>query len=596
MWKKILSIYALLYIPVLLLSLFLYFNHRNRQIEILIDGQTKDASIKNDLFVNQCSALIHDVDYWSNITYPEEFEPNGKDASFIKPYVDIIKGITNYDQFRFINLTGKEIFRVERKGGNDLELGELQDKKERSYVKAGLKLKRGQIYVSKISLNREHGEIEIPYNPVLRVVAPIFDINKEKIGIVVVNFRMAKILALIKYQIVNNNISLIDSNNKIITSTLYDDDLPSEIPTQNIEDKAAFDIPDKIMNKDTTFMINKNIWTIKNVGIRNSILKDKRLSNNGLEIVTPTDWKLILQIPKEVFNDYLAIFFQSIVTFNIIAMVCLFAIAVILQKSRIQKEKYYTELETKNHDLENKRNLLLEKNRNITSMNERLEVRNKQLSEFNYLVSHNLKAPVASMSVIMDIIKNEEPENIPKLLPKLDQVTTSITDFTNDISNYVSLLDNKKIDIENITLSEVIDAIQNEFAATVLDQTDFDVLVNLKAWNQLLFSKLYLHSILQNLLSNAIKYRKEGVKSFILFETGMEQGIKVLYIKDNGLGINLERHSGNIFKLYKRFHRNISGKGIGLFLIKSQLEALNATIDIESQEGVGTTFKIKFKE
>ena len=65
-------------------------------------------------------------------------------------------------------------------------------------------------------------------------------------------------------------------------------------------------------------------------------------------------------------------------------------------------------------------------------------------------------------------------------------------------------------------------------------------------------------------------------------------------MRDNGIGLNLNRHGDNVFKLYKRFHRNISGKGMGLFLIKSQLEALNATISIDSEEGVGTTFKIKF--
>ena len=65
-------------------------------------------------------------------------------------------------------------------------------------------------------------------------------------------------------------------------------------------------------------------------------------------------------------------------------------------------------------------------------------------------------------------------------------------------------------------------------------------------------------------------------------------------IKDNGIGINLNRHGENVFKLYKRFHRNISGKGIGLFLVKSQLEALDATITIESKENIGTTFKIYF--
>jgi chemotaxis protein histidine kinase CheA len=46
--------------------------------------------------------------------------------------------------------------------------------------------------------------------------------------------------------------------------------------------------------------------------------------------------------------------------------------------------------------------------------------------------------------------------------------------------------------------------------------------------------------------------------------------------------------------LYKRFHRDVSGKGMGLFIVKSQLEAMNASITVDSEVGVGTTFKIKF--
>ncbi|WP_349351540.1 ATP-binding protein [Flagellimonas sp. MMG031] len=65
-------------------------------------------------------------------------------------------------------------------------------------------------------------------------------------------------------------------------------------------------------------------------------------------------------------------------------------------------------------------------------------------------------------------------------------------------------------------------------------------------------------------------------------------------MKDNGLGIDLERHGDNLFKLYKRFHRDVSGKGMGLFIVKSQLEAMNASITVDSEVGVGTTFKIIF--
>jgi len=175
-------------------------------------------------------------------------------------------------------------------------------------------------------------------------------------------------------------------------------------------------------------------------------------------------------------------------------------------------------------------------------------------------------------------------------------ITTSLIDFTKDIGDYASLLDEKNIKVEEVNLEKLIEQVKNEFSETLLDSTDFEVVTNLDGWTHVTFSKFYLHSIIQNLLSNAIKYRRGDVKSFVLFETKMENDEKVLLINDNGLGINLKTHGENVFKLYKRFHRNISGKGIGLFLVKSQLETLNANITIESAQEIGTKFKINFKK
>ncbi len=593
--KKIIPVFALLYIPILLLSFYLFYVHKNKQLEILSSAQTKESIIKKDLLIDQCFALIHDVNYWSKIRYPNEFEPYGKDTTFLKPYVELIKGITNYDQFRFINLEGKELFRAERNGTNSLKLGELQDKNNRFYVKEGLKLEPGQIYVSTITLNIENGKIEVPYKPVLRVVGPIFDQNNEMLGIVVINFRMGKILDLIKNRLVDNNISLVDSTNKIITSTLYKEDLPSEIPSLKIETAAAFYFPFMNIERDTTFMAKGSIWTIKNIDLNNSRLKNDLIGKDFLEIKSPVNWKLFMQIPKEMINDNLSTFYQSIVTFNAFAILALLAVTIVFQKNRIQKEKFYDELEIKNARLSRKRNLLQKNNIEISEINHRLETRNKQLSEFNYMVSHNLRAPVTSMSVIVEMIKNEkELEKINFLLPKLEQVFKSIIDFTHDIGDYVSLLDEKNITLEDVNLKKLLDQVKNELSGTLLDASEFEILVDLKAWTHVKFSKFYLHSVFQNLISNAIKYRRNDVRSFILFKTGMENEGKVLLVKDNGVGINLKRHGENVFKLYKRFHRNISGKGIGLFLVKSQLEALDATISIESKENLGTEFKINF--
>jgi signal transduction histidine kinase len=67
-----------------------------------------------------------------------------------------------------------------------------------------------------------------------------------------------------------------------------------------------------------------------------------------------------------------------------------------------------------------------------------------------------------------------------------------------------------------------------------------------------------------------------------------------LEITDNGLGIDLKRKGKEVFGLYKRFHYHVEGKGMGLFMVKTQVEALGGTIKIESEVNKGTTFTISF--
>ncbi|MBI3521149.1 MAG: ATP-binding protein, partial [Bacteroidetes bacterium] len=70
----------------------------------------------------------------------------------------------------------------------------------------------------------------------------------------------------------------------------------------------------------------------------------------------------------------------------------------------------------------------------------------------------------------------------------------------------------------------------------------------------------------------------------------------VVKFTDNGIGIDVEKHREKMFKLYQRFHDNSDGRGLGLYLVKSQMEAIGGTIDVESEVGVGTTFTLKFRK
>ncbi|WP_437370969.1 sensor histidine kinase [Maribacter litoralis] len=592
---RVLRMFLGLYLPLLALTFYVFYHQKEKQIKELTEYQKRDAKIKKEYFLEQCNNLLHDTKYWSNLEYPVDFDPMNKHTAFMDRYIELIKEITDYDQFRFIDLEGREFFRAVRKDADSVVIGNLQNKENHLYVKEGLELKKNQLYLSHISLNRENGVIEKPNKPVIRAVAPIFDTTETKIGLVVINFKMKRVLDQLKNKIADTELYLLDENQRVISSSLHKEDLPYE--SGKVDNLLPRDLISNTIgiNHDSTIIEKEYIWRLQPIILNGTNNSFGSISNQPSEIVTPTNWYMIVEIPPRLLASNIEALYDSLITFNVISFISLLTLCYVFQKKKLEKEHFYKELESKNILLTRSKEKLEENNIKVKKINNSLEIRNKQLSDFNYLISHNLRSPVTSMSVVVEMIRKEKnPEILNQLLPKLDQVANSITNLTKDINEYVSILDNKEIKLSNINLTDLIEEVKHEFTETLLDDSDFEVLLKLDAWNQITFSKFYLQSILQNFVSNAIKYKREEVDSYILFESAIEDKRKVLYVRDNGIGLNLNRHGDNVFKLYKRFHRNISGKGMGLFLIKSQLEALNATISIDSEEGVGTTFKIKF--
>lgn len=108
------------------------------------------------------------------------------------------------------------------------------------------------------------------------------------------------------------------------------------------------------------------------------------------------------------------------------------------------------------------------------------------------------------------------------------------------------------------------------------------------------FNPSYLESILLNFTTNAIKYSHPDRIPEIYYDLEKENDKFVLKIKDNGLGIDLDRHGEKLFGMYKTFHNNPDARGIVLFITKNQIESMGGKVEVESKKNIGTTFKIFF--
>ena len=128
----------------------------------------------------------------------------------------------------------------------------------------------------------------------------------------------------------------------------------------------------------------------------------------------------------------------------------------------------------------------------------------------------------------------------------------------------------------------------------MLNKYKIQLITDFEQTEHINFPSKYLNSILSNLISNSIKYRSPDRQPCITLST-LKQGKKTLLkISDNGLGIDLKKHGHNMFKIGKVFHRTQNSKGFGLFMTKTQIEAMGGTIEVESEPDQGTTFTITF--
>jgi signal transduction histidine kinase len=239
---------------------------------------------------------------------------------------------------------------------------------------------------------------------------------------------------------------------------------------------------------------------------------------------------------------------------------------------------------------------LVNKNDQLMKTNHELIRHNNDLMQFSYSVSHNLRGPVASLIGLLKLLEQptsgaEESRDIfrhvNRSLQSLDQIIKDLSSII-DIRNTVTEVK------QNIILEDEVETIKNLLQRQIHDHevilsTDFSEAPSL------LSIRPMLSSILYNLISNAIKYRSPDRLPQIMISSTFEKNLIKIKVADNGLGIDLERFKEKLFGLYKRFHTHTEGKGLGLFLVKLQTEALGGSIDIESTPGEGTTFTISIK-
>jgi len=310
--------------------------------------------------------------------------------------------------------------------------------------------------------------------------------------------------------------------------------------------------------------------------------------------------------------NYFFLTFMTLAAFFVIAITTFF-LKRSYENSEVTNEALIEELKTKRNELiqantviqeqqqllsEENLNLnleLVDKNQQLLETNAELISHNNDLQQFSYTISHNLRGPLASITGLLTLVNEDElgPSNMP-LLGHFRNSVHALESTIQDLSNIIDTRNRITRLRQPILWAELIENIKTQLAKDIEDNS-VEFFTSFEDAPDFFSVKPMVHSILYNLISNAIKYRHPDKASHVHIRTTKTTDHILLEVTDNGMGIDMKRFGDKLFSLYRRFHTHVEGKGLGLFLIKLQTEALGGKIEVQSQVDNGTTFLVKFK-
>ncbi|GAB3513990.1 sensor histidine kinase [Emticicia fontis] len=220
---------------------------------------------------------------------------------------------------------------------------------------------------------------------------------------------------------------------------------------------------------------------------------------------------------------------------------------------------------------------------------------NKRLINFTHITSHNLRSHTGNFQMLLGVLLEETDE------AKKNELTEFLITIANDLQETVHYLNdvlqiqtNLNQQVKKVNLYNEIEKVLTNIKGSI-EETSAVVHIDLPQNLVVDYSPQYIESILLNLLTNAIKYRHPDRKPNIHIRSEHTDKYLILKIEDNGMGIDLNLHGQKLFGMYKTFHTNKDARGLGLFIVKNQIDAMGGKIEAESKVDKGSTFKVYIK-
>ncbi|WP_210520407.1 PAS domain-containing sensor histidine kinase [Hymenobacter terricola] len=248
-----------------------------------------------------------------------------------------------------------------------------------------------------------------------------------------------------------------------------------------------------------------------------------------------------------------------------------------------------------NEELSGANSAVSTRNAELAAANKRLTRTNQDLDNFVYAASHDLKQPVNNLAGLFGELRISttftDPAEETLLVPMIDEALRQLVTTIDDLAAVGQAQQLPDQPPETVALDEITQEVLQTLQPQVL-AARARVTADFAARPAISYARANLRTILLNLLSNALKYADPARPGRVHLSLWLENDRPVLLVEDNGLGFDLRRHRGELFHLFRRFHDHTEGTGVGLYLVNRIVQSHGGHIEVESEVGVGTTFRL----
>lgn len=261
----------------------------------------------------------------------------------------------------------------------------------------------------------------------------------------------------------------------------------------------------------------------------------------------------------------------------------------------IERTEYYKKaLEVRAALRENQKLAMI--NGQLNRLIKQVERTNARLEEFAYVATHNLRAPVVNLKSLIDLFSSDKGKlegRQKKVFDKIEITANNLSSTLQDLINIIAVTKKNVETKQNVRLEGLLKAVKENLELQIRSE-NATIITDFTEAPEIVYPKGHLESICQNMITNSIKYKSDKAP-VIKIRSSEVDGFICLEFQDNGAGIDVEKNKDKLFKMFQRLSSDGEGKGLGLYIVKSQVERLGGKIELESKPMEGTTFKVYLK-